>query len=193
MMCHYFHPTITSKLWRTWLVTGNRWVCCFTSWVFFLISWILRHRTIVPCNKNTKNTLQHPSHMHSHVPINAKTNTVRREERINALQLYTTPNLWFRLKIVTQTFWSGSKNQPDIYNLGADEGHNKFQFLLNEEMHSFFEPLPDANNKRVTLLKKTKKNEKMHLETTLKPIHIESVWYLHYFMWQKILLEKTKN
>jgi hypothetical protein len=31
------------------------------------------------------NTLQHSGHMHSHVPINAKTNTVRREGRINAL------------------------------------------------------------------------------------------------------------
>jgi hypothetical protein len=38
------------------------------------------------------------------------------------------------------------ENQPDIYNLGADEGYNKFQFVLNEKMHSFFAPLPVANN-----------------------------------------------
>ncbi len=48
------------------------------------------------------------------------------------------------------------KNQPDIYNLDAGEGVNKFQFVLNEKMHSFFAPLSDANNKRVTLSKETK-------------------------------------
>jgi hypothetical protein len=52
------------------------------------------------------------------------------------------------------------ENQPDIYNLGADEGQNKFQFVRNEKMHSFFAPLPDANNKRVTLSKETKKKLK---------------------------------
>ncbi len=182
MMCHYFHPTITSKLWRMWLATGNRWVCCFTSWIFFLISWILRHRTIVPCSKNTDNILQHPVHMHSHVPINAETNTVRRDERINALQSYTLQNLVFWLKNVTQTFWSGSKNQPDIYIANGDEGHNKFQFVLNEEMHRFFKPLPEANNKRITLPKETKKNEKMHLENRLQTLRIKSVWYLHYLV-----------
>ena len=50
------------------------------------------------------------------------------------------------------------ENQPDIYNLGANEEGNKFQFVLNEKMHKFFAPLPDANNKRVTLSKETKKN-----------------------------------
>jgi hypothetical protein len=54
--------------------------------------------------KNTENTLQHPGHMFSHVPINAKTNTVRRDERINALQSYTLQNFGFRLIILTQTF-----------------------------------------------------------------------------------------
>jgi hypothetical protein len=44
--------------------------------------------------------------------------------------------------------------------LDGDEEHNKFQFFLNEEMHSFFEPLPDANNERVTLSKETKKKLK---------------------------------
>ncbi len=52
------------------------------------------------------------------------------------------------------------KNQSDIYNLGADEGHNKFQFVLYEKMHSFFAPLPDANNKRITLSKETRKKLK---------------------------------
>ncbi len=108
-MRYYFHPTITSKLWRTQSATGNHWVCCFTSWVFFLISWIQRHRTIVLCNENTENTLQHPGHMHSHVPTNAETNIVRREGRINALQSYTLKNLAFWLKNVMQTFWSWSK------------------------------------------------------------------------------------
>ncbi len=88
LMCRYFHPKITSKLWRTRSATGNHWIHCFTSQVFFLISWILRHRMIVPFNNNTENTLQHPGHMHFHVPINVQTNTVRREGRINALQSY---------------------------------------------------------------------------------------------------------
>jgi hypothetical protein len=49
------------------------------------------------------------------------------------------------------------KNQPDIYILdGVEEGH-KFQFVLSEEMHRYFAPLPEANNKRVTLSKETKK------------------------------------
>ncbi len=42
--------------------------------------------------------------------------------------------------------------------MDGDEGHNKFHFVLNEEMHSFFEPLPESNNKRITLSKETKKN-----------------------------------
>jgi hypothetical protein len=49
------------------------------------------------------------------------------------------------------------KNKPDIYNLGADEEHNKFQFVLNEKMHSFDMPMPEANNKRVTLSKEITK------------------------------------
>jgi hypothetical protein len=44
--------------------------------------------------------------------------------------------------------------------LDGDEGHSKFQFDLNEKMHSFFKPLPEANNKRVTLSKETKKKLK---------------------------------
>ncbi len=52
------------------------------------------------------------------------------------------------------------ENQPDIFNLDADKGFNKFQFVLNEKMHSFFAPLPHANNKRVALSKETKKKLK---------------------------------
>ncbi len=130
-MCHYFHQTITSKLWRTRLAMGNRCVRCFTSWVFFLISWILRHRTIVPCDKNTENTLQHPGHMHSHVPINAKTNIVRREGRINPLQSYTFQNLGFRLKNVMNTFWSGLKiSQTYIYWMELRNITNFSLFLM---------------------------------------------------------------
>ncbi len=33
----------------------------------------------------------------------------------------------------------------------------------------------------------------MLLKNTLQPLRIESVGYLHYLTWQKILLEKTKN
>ena len=39
---------------------------------------------------------------------------------------------------------------------GDEEGH-KFQFVLSEEMHRYCLPLPEANNKRVTLSKETKK------------------------------------
>jgi hypothetical protein len=42
----------------------------------------------------------------------------------------------------------------------GDEGHNKLEFVLNKEMHRFFKPLPEANNKRVTLSKETKKKLK---------------------------------
>jgi hypothetical protein len=94
--------------------------------------------------------------MHSHVPINAKTNTVRLEGRINALQSYTLQDLAFCLMIVTQTFLKWVKNQPDIYILDEDEEGNTFQFVLSEEMHRFFAPLPEANNKRITLSKETK-------------------------------------
>ncbi len=130
-MCRYFHPTITSKLWRMQSTTGNHWVRCFTSWFFFLISWILRHRTIVPCNENTENTLQHPGHMHSHVPKNAETNTVRREGRIHALQSYTLKNHAFRLKNVMQTFWSRSKNsRTHIYWMEMRNITNYSLFLM---------------------------------------------------------------
>ncbi len=54
----------------------------------------------------------------------------------------------------------GQKSARHIYILDGDEEHNKFQLVLNEEMHRFFEPLPEANNKRVTLSKETKKNLK---------------------------------
>ncbi len=33
------------------------------------------------------------------------------------------------------------KNQPDIYILDGNEKHYHFQFVLNEEMHWFFDPL----------------------------------------------------
>jgi hypothetical protein len=49
------------------------------------------------------------------------------------------------------------KNQPDIYILDGDEEGNKFQFVLSEEMHRYFAPLPEANNKRVLLSKEAKK------------------------------------
>ncbi len=44
--------------------------------------------------------------------------------------------------------------------MDGDEQNNKFQFVLNEEMHRFFEPVPEANNKRVTLSKETRKKLK---------------------------------
>ncbi len=34
------------------------------------------------------------------------------------------------------------KNQPYIYILDGNEKHYHFQFLLNEEMHWFVDPLP---------------------------------------------------
>jgi hypothetical protein len=54
------------------------------------------------------------------------------------------------------------ENQPDIYILDGDEEYYKFQFVLSEEMHRYFVPLPEANNKRVTLSKETKKKLKKH-------------------------------
>ncbi len=124
-MCHYFHPTNFFKLLRTQLAWRNCWVRCFTFRVFFLISSSLRHRTSVACNKNTENTLQHLGHIHSHVTMNAKTNTVRPEGRIHALQSYTLQNLAFRLMIVTQTFWSGSKiSQTYIYWMKMKKDRN---------------------------------------------------------------------
>jgi hypothetical protein len=35
------------------------------------------------------------------------------------------------------------KNQPDIYILDSNEKNYHFQFVLNEEMHQFFDPLPN--------------------------------------------------
>jgi hypothetical protein len=52
------------------------------------------------------------------------------------------------------------KNQLDIYILDGDEEGNKFQFVLSEEMHRYFAPLPEANNKKVLLSKETKKKLK---------------------------------
>jgi hypothetical protein len=41
------------------------------------------------------------------------------------------------------------KNQkPDIYILDGNEKHYHFQFVLNEEMHQFFDPLPKKTMKR---------------------------------------------
>jgi len=163
-MCHYFHPTISSKFWRTWSAMRNRWVRCFTSWVFFLISWTLGHRTIVPCNKNTENTLQHPVHMHSHVPINAKTNTVRREERINALQSYTLQNLGFWPKNVTQTFWSGSKiSQTYIYWMEMRNKTN-FSLFLMRRCIAFLRPCLKLTIKGYFCQKKQRKNWEMLFE-----------------------------
>ncbi len=70
--------------------------------------------------------------MHSHVPINTKTNTVRREERINALQSYTLQKCWISTQECNADFVKWVENQPDIYILDGDEEHNKFQFVLNE-------------------------------------------------------------
>jgi hypothetical protein len=44
--------------------------------------------------------------------------------------------------------------------LDGDEENNKFQFVLSKEMHRHFVPLLEANNKRVTLSKETKKKLK---------------------------------
>jgi hypothetical protein len=67
---------------------------------------------------------------------------------------------WILTQECNADFLKWVKNQPDIYILDGDEEHNKFQFVLNEEMHRFFAPLPDANNKRVTLSKETRKKLK---------------------------------
>jgi hypothetical protein len=52
----------------------------------------------------------------------------------------------------------GQKSARHIYILDGDEEKHKFQFVLSEEMHRYFAPLPEANNKRVSLSKETKTN-----------------------------------
>jgi hypothetical protein len=52
----------------------------------------------------------------------------------------------------------GQKSARHIYILDGYEEGNKFQFILCEEMHRFVVPLPESNNKRVTLSKETKIN-----------------------------------
>ncbi len=47
------------------------------------------------------------------------------------------------------------KNQPDIYILDGNENHYHFQFVLNEEMHRFFYPLPTKNNVKALVSKQT--------------------------------------
>jgi hypothetical protein len=67
---------------------------------------------------------------------------------------------WIPTDICNADFLKWVKNQPDIYIFDGDEGHNKYQFVHNEEMHSYLMPLPEANNKRVTMSKETKKKLK---------------------------------
>jgi hypothetical protein len=45
------------------------------------------------------------------------------------------------------------KNQPDINILDGNENHYRVQFILNEEMHWFFDPLPNKNNVKATVSK----------------------------------------
>jgi hypothetical protein len=82
---------------------------------------------------------------------------------------------WILTDKCNADFLKWVKNQPNIYILDGDEKHDKFQFVLNEEMHRFFKPLPEANNKRVTLSKETRKKLKMLLKNTMQPLCNESV------------------
>jgi hypothetical protein len=50
------------------------------------------------------------------------------------------------------------KNQPDGYILDGNEKHYSFQFVFNEEMHQFFDPLPKKNNLKASVSKQTKTN-----------------------------------
>jgi len=59
-----------------------------------------------------------------------------------------------------EDFMRWVKNQPDIhvydgYGTQKGKGYN-FQFVLNEKMHSIFDPLPSDNNKRAKVEKGTK-------------------------------------
>jgi hypothetical protein len=45
-----------------------------------------------------------------------------------------------------------------IYILDGNEKHYRFLFVLNEEMHRFFDPLPKNNNEKVIVSKQTKTN-----------------------------------
>jgi hypothetical protein len=50
------------------------------------------------------------------------------------------------------------KNQPDMNILDGNEKHYHFQFVVNEEMHWFFDPLPTKNNVKASVSKQTKTN-----------------------------------
>jgi hypothetical protein len=47
---------------------------------------------------------------------------------------------WISTQECNADFLKWVENQPDIYILDGDEEHNKFQFVHNEEMHSFLRP-----------------------------------------------------
>jgi hypothetical protein len=64
---------------------------------------------------------------------------------------------WIPTDDCNPDFLKRVENQPDTYILDGDEAGHKFQFVLSEEMHRYFAPLPEANNKRVTLSKETKR------------------------------------
>jgi hypothetical protein len=49
--------------------------------------------TDYPLQKNTENSPKHRGRMHSHVPINVKTNSANREGKINVPQSYTLQTL----------------------------------------------------------------------------------------------------
>ncbi len=48
--------------------------------------------------------------------------------------------------------------QPDIYILDGNENNYHFQFVFNEEMHWFFDPLPTKNKLKATVSNQTKTN-----------------------------------
>jgi hypothetical protein len=92
--------------------------------------------------------------MHFHVPINAETNTVRTEREDKCSSIIYIAESCIPFNDCNPDFLKWVKNQPDIYILDEDEEGQKFQFVLSEEMHRYFAPLPEANNKRVNLSKK---------------------------------------
>jgi hypothetical protein len=82
---------------------------------------------------------------------------------------------WILFNDCKPDFFEMGQKSANIYILDEDEAGHKFQFVLSEEMHWYLAPLPEANNKRVSLSKETKNKLKMNLENTLKPVRIESL------------------
>jgi hypothetical protein len=110
-------------------------------------------------NKYTENTPKRCGHMHSHVPINVKTYSANRKKEDKCSSIIYVADSDMTTNQCKLDFSKWVKNEPDIYILlDGNENHHCFQFVLNEEMHRFFYPLPTKNNVKALVSKQTKTN-----------------------------------